>query len=85
MTASDIVYPDDEIPQQGPRKRSLTVDGRATSISITDALWDEFRDCAEQRGLSLNQLVSHVKRDRPGNLNRAIRLFIINERTRSVG
>lgn len=81
MTVSDTIHPDDEIPQQGPRKRSLTVDGRATSISITDALWDEFRCCAGRRDLSLNQLVSHVKRDRPGNLNKAIRLFIINERT----
>lgn len=71
---------DDEVPQRGPRKRSLTVQGRATSISITDDLWDEFRVCADRNGLSLNQLVSQIKGTSSGNLNRAIRLYVINQR-----
>jgi predicted DNA-binding ribbon-helix-helix protein len=72
--------PDDEVPQRGPRKRTISVQGRSTSIALTDALWQEFQDCAEQHGLSLNQLVTRIRADNPGNLNRAVRLYIVNQR-----
>ena len=70
----------DEIPQRGPRKRSLTIQGRSTSISISDEMWDEFRHCAARLSISANQLVSQIKAQKPANLNRAIRLYIINQR-----
>lgn len=76
---------DDEVPQRGPRKRSLSVQGRPTSVSLTDEMWQEVRDCAARENLSLNQLVSRIKSRTPGNLNRAIRLHIINERIAESG
>jgi predicted DNA-binding ribbon-helix-helix protein len=78
-------FSDDEVPQRGPRKRSLSVQGRPTSVSLTDEMWQEFRDCAAREKLSVNQLVSRIKSRNPGNLNRAIRLHIINERMSETG
>ena len=78
-------FSDDEVPQRGPRKRSLSVQGRPTSVSLTDEMWQEFRDCAAREKLSVNQLVSRIKSRNPDNLNRAIRLHIINERISESG
>ena len=73
-------FADDEVPQRGPRKRSLSVQGKPTSVSLTDEIWNEFRECAARENLSVNQLVSRLKSQNPTNLNRAIRLHVINER-----
>jgi predicted DNA-binding ribbon-helix-helix protein len=76
---------DGEVPQRGPRKRSLSVQGRPTSVSLTDEMWQEFRGCAARENLSVNQLVSRIKSRTVGNLNRAIRLYVINERMAESG
>jgi predicted DNA-binding ribbon-helix-helix protein len=78
-------FSDDEVPQRGPRKRSLSVQGRPTSVSLTDEMWQEFRDYAARENLSVNQLVSRIKSRTPGNLNRAIRLYVVNERMAESG
>jgi predicted DNA-binding ribbon-helix-helix protein len=75
---SDLL--DDEVPQLGPRKRTIRVQGRSTSIALTDALWGELQSYAEGQGVSLNQLVTQIRDGDPGNLNRAVRLYIVNER-----
>ena len=57
------------------RKRSVTIDGHRTSVSLEDAFWAELSTIAEQRGLSLNALVAEIDHGRdPGNLSSALRL-----------
>ena len=46
------------------RKRSVTIDGHRTSISLEDAFWAELQAIAEHRGLALNALVAEVDRGR---------------------
>ena len=69
------------------RKRSITIDGHRTSISLEDAFWNELTAIAVERGLSLNALVSEIDHGRgtTGNLSSALRLHVLDVlRKRSV-
>ena len=45
-------------------KRSLTIDGHATSISLEDEFWDELRRIAERDGVTLPALVARLDAER---------------------
>jgi predicted DNA-binding ribbon-helix-helix protein len=61
------------------RKRSVTIDGHRTSISLEDAFWDELASLARDREMSLNALVAEVDHAKggPGNLSSALRLYVL--------
>ena len=65
------------------RKRSVTIDGHRTSISLEDAFWAELSGIARGRGLSLNALVAEIDHARGtsqgGNLSSALRLHVLDE------
>jgi predicted DNA-binding ribbon-helix-helix protein len=62
------------------RKRSVTIDGHRTSVSLEDAFWTELSAIAERRGMSLNALVAAIDHDRrPGNLSSALRLYVLDD------
>lgn len=61
------------------RKRSVVVAGHRTSISVEDAFWQALQDIAAARGVSVNQLIAAIDRNRQGNLSSAIRLFVLAE------
>jgi predicted DNA-binding ribbon-helix-helix protein len=65
------------------RKRSVTIDGHRTSISLEDAFWAELSEVAQARSLSLNALVAEIDRARGtpqgGNLSSALRLYVLEE------
>ena len=44
--------------QGRPVKRSLTLRGHRTSVSLEEPFWQAFRDIAATRGIPLNQLAS---------------------------
>ena len=46
------------------RKRSITIHGHQTSISLEDEFWDELSALAQARDLSLNALVTEVDKAR---------------------
>ena len=59
-------------------KRSLTVAGHRTSVSLEDAFWSALRDIAASRGLAVAALVAEVDRVRgPSNLSSALRIFVL--------
>lgn len=62
-----------------PIKRSLTLHGHRTSVSLEGAFWDAFRDIATARGVPLNQLAADIDDARSGDegLASAIRLFVL--------
>ncbi len=62
-----------------PRKRSLTLRGHRTSVSLEDEFWEAFRDCAEAEGKPLNQLAAEIDEDRGVELGlaSAIRLYVL--------
>lgn len=62
-----------------PIKRSLTLRGHRTSVSLEDAFWRAFRDIAEERSLAINELAAQIdaERDMETGLATAIRLFVL--------
>ena len=61
------------------RKRSLTIEGHRTSISLEDAFWDGLQSIANQTTCSLAALVADVDRGRgAANLSSAVRVFVLN-------
>ena len=43
-----------------PKKRSLTLKGHRTSVSIEDKFWEEFCKIAKTREISVNELASQL-------------------------
>ena len=43
-----------------PKKRSLTLKGHRTSVSIEDKFWEEFCKIAYRKKISVNELVSEL-------------------------
>jgi predicted DNA-binding ribbon-helix-helix protein len=64
-----------------PAKRSLTLRGHRTSVSLEDVFWTEFRKIAERRGQTINALAAEidVARDPDVGLASAIRVFVLEE------
>ena len=59
-------------------KRSVSLAGHKTSISLEDAFWNYLKDVAETRGVSVSVLVGDIQaQDRQTNLSSAIRLFVL--------
>ena len=60
-------------------KRSIVVAGHKTSVSLEDAFWKGLKEIADDRDMTLSDLVSTIDTDRrQGNLSSAIRLFVLD-------
>lgn len=60
-------------------KRSVAIAGHRTSISLEEPFWEELRDIAQRRSLSVQALVGHIDAERgEQNLSSAIRVFVLN-------
>lgn len=62
-------------------KRSLSIRGHRTSISLEDAFWEELRHMAEIRGLALAQLVAQIDATRgmDDNLSSSLRVAVLKD------
>ena len=62
-----------------PVKRSLTLRGHRTSVSLEDPFWDAFREIAAEDGKALNALAAEIDdaRGTDVGLASAIRLFVL--------
>jgi predicted DNA-binding ribbon-helix-helix protein len=62
-----------------PKKRSLTLKGHRTSVSLEDEFWKAFRDIATERGQPINVLAAEIDKARglDTGLASAIRLFVL--------
>jgi predicted DNA-binding ribbon-helix-helix protein len=63
----------------GIRKRSVVVEGHATSVSLEAEFWEALTALARRRGATINQLVAEIDRGREGNLSSAIRVFVLRD------
>jgi len=60
-------------------KRSVTVAGVKTSVSLEAPFWDAFKEIAQQREQHVNELVSELNQDRDNaNLSSVVRLFVLH-------
>jgi predicted DNA-binding ribbon-helix-helix protein len=62
-----------------PVKRSLTLRGHRTSVSLEDEFWQAFREIAAERGQPLNALAAEIDAARSVEvgLASAIRVFVL--------
>jgi predicted DNA-binding ribbon-helix-helix protein len=65
------------------KKRSVTIHGHRTSISLEDPFWDSLNEIAAKRGQSLASLISEIDKNRDGGLSSALRLFVFAELTQN--
>ena len=61
------------------QKRSLTIHGHRTSISLEEPFWIALNDIAKTRQQSVASLVQMIDKERVGGLSSAIRMFILAE------
>jgi predicted DNA-binding ribbon-helix-helix protein len=71
------------------RKRSITIHGHQTSISLEDEFWDELAAIARSREVSLNALVTEVDKARGtqksgGNLSSTLRVYVLKQAKRKI-
>jgi len=62
-----------------PVKRSLTLKGHRTSVSLEDDFWQAFRDIADKNNKPINVLAAEIdaSRDIDTGLASAIRLYVL--------
>ncbi|MFY0595770.1 MAG: ribbon-helix-helix domain-containing protein [Cognatishimia sp.] len=62
-----------------PVKRSLTLKGHRTSVSLEDDFWFAFKEIAAKKKLPINVLAAQIDADRDldTGLASAIRLFVL--------
>lgn len=61
----------------GVRKRSVTIAGHRTSVSLEAEFWDGLAALAAARGLSVPALIAEIDEARSGNLSSALRLAVL--------
>jgi predicted DNA-binding ribbon-helix-helix protein len=66
---------------QGPVKRSVTIAGHETSISLEPIFWEALRVAAGEAGLPVNALIAQIDAERialadPPNLASALRVWL---------
>ena len=64
-----------------PAKRSLTLCGHRTSVTLEEPFWRQLRAIADSRGISVNALAARIDAARPAGvgLASAIRVFVLTD------
>lgn len=83
--------PDDSAgsPFAPPVKRSVTIAGHQTAITLEPIFWSALRRAAADRALPLNALIAQIdvlrlEAEAPPNLASAIRCWLFDEQSRSL-
>ena len=61
-------------------KRTTSIAGHKTSVSLEDAFWQSLKEIASERDMTRSELVASIdaERRRGSNLSSAIRLFVLD-------
>ena len=60
------------------KKRSVSIRGHRTSLSLEDGFWEELARIAQLRGKSVAGLIAEIDNSRSGGLSSAVRLFVLD-------
>ena len=59
-------------------RRSITISGHLTSISLEPQFLEALKEIAKERGSTLQDLITSIDRDRrEGNLSSTLRVFVL--------
>ncbi len=69
------------LAMSAPAKRSVTIEGHRTSVSLEDAFWRELRQIAARNDETTTALVARIDKLRPADvgLATALRLYVLAE------
>ena len=59
------------------KKRSVSIRGHRTSLSLEDIFWDELAQIAQESGQSVAGLITEIDRTRDTGLSSAVRLYVL--------
>ena len=59
------------------KKRSVVLNGHATSITLENIFWRAFISIAEAQGKNTSQLLVEIDENRNGNLSSAVRIYVL--------
>tara|TARA_R110000787_G_scaffold260347_2_gene365583 strand:+ start:318 stop:548 length:231 start_codon:yes stop_codon:yes gene_type:complete len=59
------------------QKRSVTIAGHRTSVSLEDAFWDDLAAIAVRDGKTIAGLIAEVDERRDTNLSSALRVYVL--------
>jgi len=69
-----------------PAKRSFTIGGHRTSISLEAPFWDALKAAADEEGVPVARLIAEIDSARTGcGLSSAIRVWLLARYRRQVG
>ena len=60
------------------QKRSVSLHGHKTSVSLENAFWDILEKSSCTQGISLSQLIKNIDESRKGSLSSALRLYALD-------
>ena len=60
------------------KKRSVSIRGHRTSLSLEDRFWEELARIAGARNTSVAALIADIDSSRGGGLSSAVRLFVLD-------
>jgi len=61
-------------------KRTITIDGHKTSVTLEDEFWVGLREIAHRKNATLRSLITQIDDARErNNLSSAIRVFVLNQ------
>ena len=58
------------------KKRSVSLCGHKTSVSIEAIFWDSLKDIAEEKAITLRHLIETIDGNRTNNLSSALRVYV---------
>lgn len=62
-----------------PRKRSITIRGHRTSITLEDAFWNALIEVAAEEGMTPSALIAEIDHNRgEASLSAAIRVYLLS-------
>ncbi len=68
---------------QGIKKRSVTIAGHGTSVSLESEFWEALKAIAAKRHTSLGKLITEIDAARtgsdPAGLSSALRVFVLRD------
>jgi len=75
---ADLLQPAAVVQASRPRKRSFSIRGHRTSISLEAAFWDALGEIAGEQRVSVARLVAMIDEGRgDAGLSGAVRIFIL--------
>jgi len=65
-----------------PKKRSITIAGHKTSITLEDIFWKTLKEISRAQGVSRQELIEDIDKRREGSLSSALRVYVMVETLR---